>query len=138
MGEKFGTNKKTCKKNKLFLFAYLYSLLETEIPFCIFFYCSDFLRPIFFLHRSIKTEGVLLKMFTSSSITFRVQSSLKCSTSSNHVGQDGRFSVISITIFYWCQNVHFFIFTSLKSGYIFGWMACSQWIGSVFFFLSAP
>lgn len=59
---KFGTKKKTCKKSNLFLFAYLYSLLETEIPFCIFFYCSDFLRPIIFLHRSINrrcaTENV--------------------------------------------------------------------------------
>lgn len=51
--EKFWNKKKTCRKNNLFLFAYLYSLLETEILFCIFFYNSDFLRPIIFLHRSI-------------------------------------------------------------------------------------
>lgn len=53
-GEIFLEKKKTqVKKNNLFLFAYLYSLLELEIAFCIFFHRFDFLRPIIFLCRSI-------------------------------------------------------------------------------------
>lgn len=112
--------KKDIQKSNLFLFAYLYSLLETEIPFCIFFYCSDFLRPIIFLHRSINkkcaTENVSIFFYLCSA---SIQSSVKFSTSSNHVGQDCSYG---ITVFYWFQDVPFLSYLYLwNQGTSFDW-----------------
>lgn len=98
LGGIFG-KQKDMQTNNLFLFPYLYSLLETEIPFCVFFYCS-FLDLLFFLHRSINwrcaTENVYVSFHLCSGLT---QSNWNCSTSSNQAGEDCRFLVILLLYF---------------------------------------